>query len=284
MENIFFAIAFTGYTVGMTLYVGYVITRREILPRTGKVVLVLAAISHAISLILRTYVARQMVQHEWYVPWSNWFESFSFFTLIITIEFLVIQAYKPLPILGSFVVPVGWFSMIMAVNSPFGTQIPTLLPALQSYWMAIHVPVMFISYALFANAFAVGLAYLLQERLIKSKKPAAAIFRLPPLDELDDLIYRIIAFAFPILTAGVALGAAWAYDAWGRYWGWDPKETWAFITWLVYAIYLHMRLVSGWRGRKTAYLSLAGFGVVIFTYVGVNYLSELHGFLSNTGR
>jgi ABC-type transport system involved in cytochrome c biogenesis permease subunit len=80
------------------------------------------------------------------------------------------------------------------------------------------------------------------------------------------------------------LGALWAYDAWGRYWGWDAKETWALITWFVYLIYLHMRLVAGWRGRRAAYLSLAGFGVVLFTYVGVNYLSSLHGFLSGGGR
>jgi ABC-type transport system involved in cytochrome c biogenesis permease subunit len=83
---------------------------------------------------------------------------------------------------------------------------------------------------------------------------------------------------------GVLLGAKWAYEAWGRYWGWDAKETWALITWIVYMIYLHMRLIVGWRGRKAAYLSIVGFLMVIFTYVGVNYLSQLHGFLSGGGR
>ncbi len=119
---------------------------------------------------------------------------------------------------------------------------------------------------------------------MKSKKPSELSYRLPSLEELDRLIYRIIMLAFPVLTLGIMLGARWAYDAWGRYWGWDAKETWAFITWLVYLIYLHMRLVVGWGGRRTAYLSLAGFGVILFTYVGVNYLSELHGFLSGGGR
>ena len=284
METILFSIAFTAYTVGMIFYIGYAFTRKDILPKAATWVLILAVVAHIGSLVVRTYYARQLPQHHWYVPWSNWFESFSFFTLIITIEFLIIQRLSPLPILGLFVAPLAWASMIVAINSPFGRQIPTLLPALQSYWMAIHVPVMFVSYAAFANAFGVGLAYLLQEWLLKSKKPSKAVFRLPALDELDGLIYKIIAFAFPVLTLGVLLGAAWAYDAWGRYWGWDPKETWAFITWVVYAIYLHMRLVAGWRGRKTAYLSIAGFVVVLFTYMGVNYLSELHGFLSDTGR
>jgi len=284
METVFFGIAFTAYTVAMTLYLGYAFTRRESMAWTARATLILALACHAISLIVRTYFARQLPQHSWYVPWSNWFESFSFFAAVITIEFLVIQSSKGVPILGAFVTPLAWISMIVAIHSPFGTQIPNLPPALQSYWMAIHVPVMFAAYAAFANAFAVGLVYLLQERQLKSRHPSRLALRLPPLADLDNLIYRVIWIAFPVLTLGVLLGARWAYDAWGRYWGWDPKETWAFITWLVYLMYLHMRLVVGWRGRKTAYLSLAGFGVVIFTYVGVNYLSELHGFLSGGGR
>jgi cytochrome c-type biogenesis protein CcsB len=284
MENLLFSIAFTAYTLGMTLYLGYAFTRRERLADAGRGILWAAVGCHAVSLVIRTVVGRQMPQHGWYVPWSNWFESFSFFTLVITLEYLIIQKKSHLRIIGAFVTPLAWASLLMAINSPFGRQIPTLPPALQSYWMAIHVPVVFISYAAFANAFAIGIAYLIQERQIKSKKPTDMMFRLPPLDDLDNLIYRVISLAFPVLTLGVLLGARWAYDAWGRYWGWDAKETWAFITWLVYAAYLHMRLVVGWRGRKTAYLSLAGFFLVLFTYVGVNYLSDLHGFLSGGGR
>jgi cytochrome c-type biogenesis protein CcsB len=283
-EQVFFGYAFTAYTVAMTLFLGYAFTRRESLSSVARWVLSSAVVAHVVSLIVRTVVARQLPQHGWYVPWSNWFESFSFFTLIIAVEFLIIQWRQHLPILGAFVSPILFTTMMVAINSPFGTQIPTLPPALQSYWMAIHVPVMFIAYSAFANAFAVGMAYLLQERQIKSHRPSHLAFRLPSLDDLDAMIYRVISLAFPILTLGVLLGAMWAYDAWGRYWGWDAKETWALITWIMYAIYLHMRLVMGWRGRKTAYLSLAGFGVVIFTYVGVNYLSELHGFLSGGGR
>lgn len=284
MELWLFGTAFSLYTVSMSLFIGYAITRREILPKVGHAALAGAVLFHAASLIVRTIIARNMPQHSWYVPWSNWFESFSFFAIVIAVIYLIIQGRLRLPVLGAFVTPLCFLTMIVAIRSPFGTQIPNLPPALQSFWMAIHVPVMFISYAAFANAFAVGLAYLLQEWQMKSKKPSALAFRLPSLEELDTLIYRIIAYATPILTLGVLLGALWAYDAWGRYWGWDAKETWALITWIIYMVYLHMRLVVGWRGRKTAYLSLAGFGVVLFTYVGVNYLSELHGFLSGGGR
>lgn len=284
MEKALFAAAFTVYSIAMTLFLGYVITRRETISRAAGLSIWLAVILHAGSLVARTIAAHTIPEHRFYVPWSNWFESFSFFALVIAITYLIVEWRRGLPILGAFVSPFIFAMMATAAHSPFGMEIPSLSPALQSYWMAIHVPVMFISYAAFAHAFAVGLAYLLQERQMKSKNPGSLSFRLPPLEDLDQLIYRIIRWAFPVLTLGVLLGARWAYDAWGRYWGWDAKETWALITWFVYLIYLHMRLVVGWRGRKTAYLSLAGFVFVLFTYVGVNYLSDLHGFLSGGGR
>lgn len=284
MEELLFHVAFYAYTIATALYLGYAFTKRESLAAVARWALFLALVVHVASLGARTIEARRLPQHGWYVPWSNWYESFSFFAVVIAVEYLILQYRRHLPILGAFVVPLVWASLLVAINSPFGRAIPNLPPALQSYWMAIHVPVMFVAYGAFANAFAIGLAYVMQERQIKSRKPTHLAFRLPPLDELDNLIYRVIWWAFPVLTLGILLGARWAYDAWGRYWGWDAKETWALITWLVYLIYLHMRIVVGWRGRKTAYLSLAGFAVVLFTYIGVNYLSELHGFLSGGGR
>ena len=144
----------------------------------------------------------------------------------------------------------------------------------------LHVPVLLISYAIFAGAFAVGTMYLWQERQMKSKRPNELTFQLPSLESLDRLISKLIVTAFPLLTVGIWLGGIWAQHAWGRFWGWDPKETWSLITWLVYASYLLIRFGVGWRGRKTTYFSLAGFALVLFTYVGVNYMSPLHPFLS----
>lgn len=304
LEAILFNLAFAGYIAGFGLYAAYAGSKRDGLALWGHRTLVSAVVLHTVSLAARAVAARTIPEHSWYVPWSNWFESFSLFALLIAACFLVVQAREKLPILGLFVLPWNLMALGMAFSYPFFTNksweytgigdllafantaraLPKLQPALQSYWMAIHVPVMFLSYAAFAVAFGVGLAYLVQEWQIKSKKPSEMSYRLPALEDLDRLIYRIIAIAFPILTLGVMLGARWAYDAWGRYWGWDAKETWAFITWLIYAVYLHMRLVAGWRGRKSAYMSLVGFAVVMFTYVGVNYLSSLHGFLSGEGR
>jgi cytochrome c-type biogenesis protein CcsB len=284
VEHVLFGFAYAAYAIAVSLYAGYAIVRRESLAQSARGVLIVAALAHAASLIVRTIVARSMPSHGWYVPWSNWFESFSFFSLVIATEYLIFQWSHKAPILGVFVTPLAFLSMTMAIHSPFGMQIPNLPPALQSYWMSIHVPVMFAAFAAFANAFAVCLAYLLQEQQLKSRQPSSVMFRLPALDDLDHLISQIIWVAFPLLTAGILLGARWAYDAWGRYWGWDPKETWSFITWLTFLIYLIMREMVGWRGRKSAYLALLGFLIVMITYLGVNYVSPLHGFLSNAGR
>jgi cytochrome c-type biogenesis protein CcsB len=145
---------------------------------------------------------------------------------------------------------------------------------------ALHIPLLLGSYVIFGAAFAVGLAYLWEERQVKSKHLSDLTFQLPSLDRLDRMISRLILMAVPFLTIGILLGGVWAQRAWGRFWGWDPKETWALITWLVYVTYLIVRWVIGWRGRKTTYFSLAGFAIVLFTYVGVNYMSPLHQFLT----
>jgi cytochrome c-type biogenesis protein CcsB len=305
MENIefyVFNLTYILYTLSTIFYLIYVFVKKENLARTGFGLVIFASLFHASDLTLRAYIGNSMHQLKWYVPWSNWFESFSLFSFIIGITFIVVQLIYRLQILGTFVMSLLWLMISFSMTYPlFGDwndlngfsetwaaisqsrAIPQLMPALQSVWMAIHVPMMFISYSAFAIAFAIGIIYLIQERHLKSKQLSELSQTLPALDPLDSMIYRLIGWGFPILTLGIILGARWAYDAWGRYWGWDAKETWAFITWLTYAIYLHMRLVMSWRGRKTVILSVAAFAVVLFTYIGVNYLSELHGFLSGKG-
>ncbi|OGR85351.1 MAG: c-type cytochrome biogenesis protein CcsB [Elusimicrobia bacterium RIFCSPLOWO2_01_FULL_54_10] len=297
-----FNAAYLAYTLATVAYLVCAFTRKESLGRAGCLLVVLGAALHLADFALRAYIGRVDHGLKHYVPWSNWFESFSLFGFVIAATFVAVQKISRLHILGAFVMGLQWVIVTFSMTYPLfsswdkveGTSqiwqavmasraIPQLMPALQSIWMAIHVPVMFISYSAFAVAFAVGIVYLLQERELKSRHPGVMSGSLPDLETLDLLIYRLIGWGFPLLTLGVILGARWAYDAWGRYWGWDAKETWALITWFTYAIYLHMRLVMSWKGRKTVILSVIGFGVVIFTYIGVNYLSELHGFLSNRG-
>ncbi len=275
MGNLLFNIAYLCYSVCTLLYGIYLFTKRERFSHLAYTILLAALTIHLTSLITRTLLAHS-------APWTDWFESLSFFGAIVAFIYMVIAHKNHIPILGAFIMPVSWGLLTAAAFS--SRAVHPLPPELRSIWMGLHVPVMFTSYAILGVAFAVGIAYLLQERQMKSKHPNEMTYRLPSLEELDTLIYKLIIVAFPPLTLGIFLGAVWAYRAWGRFWSWDPKETWALITWLVYVAYLLSRLIAGWRGRKTAYLSLAGFALVLFTYLGVNYLSPLHGFLSAQGH
>jgi cytochrome c-type biogenesis protein CcsB len=139
--------------------------------------------------------------------------------------------------------------------------------------------------AVFTVAFAAGVMYLLQERMLKSKKFSALYHRLPSLETLDSINYKCLTFGFPLMTMGIISGAIWANSAWGGYWRWDPKETWALITWFLYAALLHGRLTVGWRGRRAAIFAIIGFLCVLFTFLGVNLLlTGEHSFNALGGR
>jgi cytochrome c-type biogenesis protein CcsB len=152
-----------------------------------------------------------------------------------------------------------------------------LIPALQSQWLVWHVVLSFIGESAFAVAFGAGLMYLLRDKAAPNSFPSRVF---PDTATLDALVYRAIAVGFPIFTLGALIfGAVWAKYAWGNYWTWDPKETWALITWIVYALFLHARVVRGWKGRPTAWIAVIGFLATLFTLFGVNYLlSGLHSY------
>lgn len=274
MESLLFRLAFAAYTVAMVFYLLFAVSRKDALPRIGQWSLSTAVGLHLISLVLRTHAGWSHPENSWYVPWSNWFESISFFAWVMSIEFLVLLLARPLPILGAFVTPIVWICLLFAVHSPAGGPARTMHP---SPWMAAHIPLMFMAYAAFALAFGIGLAFLLEEYQLKTKRVSNFVFRLPSLDELDGMVSRVIRFGFPVLTAGLMIGMVWANKAWGQIWSWTPKETWSFVTWLIYAAYLLTRRFGGWRGRKSAYLSIAGFVMVLVTYIGVNFVSGGHG-------
>ncbi|MDE1976677.1 MAG: c-type cytochrome biogenesis protein CcsB [Elusimicrobia bacterium] len=220
--------------------------------------------------------------NRYYFPINSFFGALSFLSLATVAVFFAIESRHQLGILGAFVLPwaaIGTGSALIFANP----AVEGLVPALQNYWINIHPVSLMTAYAAFGNAFGVGVALLIQEHQIKSRKPSELCYRLPSIEELDNLNYRIIVWAFPVLTVGIIMGGIWAYSAWGRFWGWDPKETWALITALVYAGYLHMRFVKGLRGKKAVYVSMVGFACVLFTFLGVNFLSPLHGYLSGGG-
>ncbi len=178
---------------------------------------------------------------------------------------------------GVFVSPLIFLAIAYASFDPsISAKINPLIPALKSNWLIAHVVTCFLGYAGFALAFGLSLTY-----FVKRKQPGKNAFfsRLPDEAIIDELTYQMVVFGFLFLTIGIITGAVWANSAWGKYWSWDPKETWSLITWFVYAIFLHLRMMRGWYGRNLALVSITGFIAVMFTYFGVNFLlSGLHSY------
>ena len=245
---------------------------------TGKLATFLtwsAVVMGLTGLMVRWYESYLIAPDIGHIPLSNLYEVFILFSLITALFHLYYEARYQSLVLGAFVLwiivaAVGfilWYSIARDAH-----QIQPLVPALQSWWMKIHVPANFIGYGTFALAAMVAIAYLLKQKNILAD-------RLPSLELLDDVMYKAIAVGFAFFTIATILGALWAADAWGGYWSWDPKETWALIVWLNYAAWLHMRLMKGLRGVVAAWWALVGLLVTTFAFLGVNmFLSGLHSY------
>ncbi|TYO99314.1 cytochrome c-type biogenesis protein CcsB [Geothermobacter ehrlichii] len=264
------------YFVATVLYLIDVIGRRQKVGNLARWVLVGGFLVHCATIVAR-YVAAG------HVPVVNLQESLSFFALAIVGAFLLFDLKYRLTILGAFSCPLALAMMIFgaAAKSP----VSTANPALDSWWFPIHISLAFAGYAIFALAFAAGVMYLMQERMLKSKRFSGLYYRLPSLEVLDSINYKCLTFGFPLMTMGIISGAVWANSAWGGYWRWDPKETWALITWFLYAALLHGRLTIGWRGQRAAIFAIIGFLCLLFTFLGVNTLmSDLHSFNTLEGK
>ncbi len=211
------------------------------------------------------------------IPVTNLYESLVFFAWSVNLFYLLIEWKYKSRAFGAFVMPVVFATMLFALANESGIHPPP--PALRSYWLHAHVITCFVGYAAFAVSAGVAAMYLLKARQEKAGTTEGIIARFPSPKALDDVVYRSIVWGFPFLTAGIITGAAWASYAWGTYWSWDPKETWSLIVWLVYAAFLHARITRGWRGTRTAVLSIAGFLATIMCYIGVNLLLPgIHGY------
>ncbi|MDQ6937582.1 MAG: c-type cytochrome biogenesis protein CcsB, partial [Actinomycetota bacterium] len=240
---------------------------------------VLGFLVHLASIVLRgTAVDR--------VPWGNMYEFSMVVGLIAVAAWLAVLFRMPdLRYLGLFVLVPVVVVMFLAGNVLYAQAQP-LVPALQSYWLAIHVSAaasgegMLMTSAVLAGLYLIKMRYTAALGAGRSVRfPVSIGERLPSAQSLDKASYRIVAFAFPIFTFGVICGAIWAEAAWGRYWGWDPKETWAFISWVVYAAYLHARATAGWKGRGAAWINLIGFAAMTFNFFVINMVvSGLHSY------
>lgn len=210
-----------------------------------------------------------------HIPVSNLYEVFILFCLITALMYLFYAERLNTHKMGAFVLLIICSAVTFILWYTFERQaheIQPLIPALQSWWMKIHVPANFIGYGAFAIAAMLAIA----ERLASK---GIWLNRLPTIEILDEVMYRAIAIGFLFFTIATILGAMWAADAWGSYWSWDPKETWALIVWLNYATWLHVRLVKGWRGAVLSWWAIIGLFVTSFAFVGVNlFLSGLHSY------
>jgi cytochrome c-type biogenesis protein CcsB len=259
-----FNLSFAGYLAALLLATVNLFKREQRrLAAATTAVLAAGAITQTAYLILRWAAAGR-------APFSNMFESLVLFVWALVAIHLALQWRHKIPALaaGTALVAV----LTLAYASSFESKIEPLMPALRSNWLTVHVFTCFLGYGAVTIAMLSGLGYLLVTRGGRPLRPGMA-------ETLEAVTDKTISFGFLFLTVGIISGAVWANSAWGTYWSWDPKETWSLITWFIYAIYLHCRFMRGWRGKRAAWIAVAGFASVVFTYIGVNFLlSGLHSY------
>jgi cytochrome c-type biogenesis protein CcsB len=265
----------TLFFLATLVYWAGLVTRSAMLSRMGSGLTWAAAVMGGAGLFVRWYESYLIGSDVGHIPVSNLYEVFILFTLITALMYLYYEARFATRQAGAFVLlvisaAVGfilWYSFDRQAH-----EIQPLIPALQSWWMKIHVPANFVGYGAFAMSAMLGVAELLVLKgVLKDRLPAAEV--------LDEMMYKAISIGFLFFTIATILGAMWAADAWGGYWSWDPKETWALIVWLNYAAWLHIRLVKGWRGEPLAWWAVIGLLVTTFAFLGVNmYLTGLHSY------
>jgi len=227
-------------------------------------------------------VTRGLAVHR--APWGNMYEFVTALTCVAAIFFLFVVVRYRAWTLGVFVMGAVVVALGLAETLIY-TAAGQLVPALQSYWLDIHVTALTLATGIFFVAAVLGVVYLAADRYHRRvaagrAEPGNGIMRrLPSIEQIDRLTYRTVVFGFPVWTFGVIAGAIWADQAWGRYWGWDPVETWAFITWVLYASFLHARATAGWRGRRAHYIQLLGFASLMFNILVVQvFIAGLHSY------
>ncbi len=251
------------YLAASVLYLAAMIGKRQQAGRIGRWVLLAGIIVHATCFGVRHSTAGG-------TPVTSLNESLAFFAWCLVLLFLLLDLRFRLSVMGAFAAPLAFVLMISSALSP--NVVVQLNPVLKSWLFPVHIAFAFLGNAAFALSFGAGVMYLIQNRMLKSKRFTGVYQLLPSLDTLDKVNYTCLSVGFPLMTLGIISGAFWANIAWGNYWNWDPKETWALITWFLYAGLLHGRLTVGWRGRKAALFSIVAFMFLLFTYLGVNLL------------
>jgi cytochrome c-type biogenesis protein CcsB len=245
-------------------------TRADMLGRIAISLTVLAFGLHLAAVVCRGLSAGR-------APWGNMYEFSTASALAVTGAFLFLLTRYDVRWLGVWVLTPVLLTLGLAVTVLYNASGP-LVPALHSYWLAIHVTAAVLSTGAFTVGTLVTATFLVADSY-ERRHGGTTLGRLPAAADLDRLAYRIFAFTFPIWTFALMSGAIWAENAWGRYWDWDPKEVWTFITWVVFAAYLHARATAGWRDRRAAVIALVGYTCLMFNFIGVNvWLTGLHSY------
>jgi len=259
-EATLFTVAFILYILSALVYLVAVFAKRETWAKTGLALAAAGLVLHTAALILRTVVSG-------HAPFTGMYESVSFLAWASALAVVVLDVKLRIHRIAPWVMLIVVALVALASSPLWSKDVAPLVPALQSYWLWLHVSVTMLGEAFFAVAFVASLLYLLADTEEKKQK-------------MDDVSYRAVAVGFPLFTlGGLIFGMVWAYKSWGTYWSWDPKEVWSLITWFVFALYLHTRIVMGWKGKRSALIAILGFLAALFTYFGVNYLlSGLHSY------
>ena len=278
-ESILFLVTLAAYFVTMLLYFLYVWIKKPVLSKLAIRVQFGALLVHTAAIVLRgIWMGR--------LPMANQYEFSTAFSWALALVSLVFILKFNFPVLGAFALPVtlllaahaGLMKLnelrVIAMNGADG--IKNLMPALRSSWLGIHVSTVIVAYGAFGVSFVLSIIFLLRDKM---KENGFWDQHIPKKEKLDTISYRCVSLGMMFLTVTIGFGGIWAENAWGSYWTWDPKETWALVTWVIYLVYLHLRIRKGWSGKTAAIFGVAGFICVLFTYIGVNtLLPGLHSY------
>jgi len=268
MHVMLLRVALALYSVGLAHSVVTVLGRRYAWFRAGLYAVVGGFACQALSIILRATELN-------YMPLTQRYEAFSFFAVLGALGYLIAYVRYRIESLSVFVFPV-LFVLTFLANVVYDPS--NVIPAaLQSNWIYIHTPLIFLGYAALFISFAAAVTYLIQEHELKTKH-RQTFFQLPSLQVCDDLSYRSLAIGFPLITLGLVSGALWAQSAWDSPWGGDLKILLSLFTWGIYLLLIHYRFIAGWQGKRAAYLAIVGFVSVLVSFLGASYFGGLHSF------
>ena len=267
LERILFTAVLFTYFAAMVLYFAFIAMKKDNLSKGALIVQAAGFLLHTCTIVVRGIAAGRL-------PLTNQYEFASAFAWGLCLVSLIFIIRFRFPVLGAFAAPVIF--LIIGYAAMQSKEIHELMPALKSTWLGFHVSSAIISYGSFGVSFVLSIIFLMRDRITAH---GFLDEHIPSRQKLDLISYRSVALGLLFLTITIISGAIWADRAWGSYWSWDPKETWSLVTWIIYAVYLHLRIRKGWNGRAAAIFAVIGFIAVIFTYIGVNtFLPGMHSY------